>query len=651
MRNSTPIWLAVIAAIAILCAWISLPSNPYFTLQPGLDIQGGLSVLLAPDAGKTVTTDQLDQARQVISQRVNGLGVSEPLVQISGNNRILVQIPGIRNPDAAISLIKQTGLLEFVDFSKTGACTSALPVAGQYILTDEQVRLGSAAAAVNPGATQAATSAATLGATAAGTSAATGTVTGASTQAATAALGPIVTNAATGIVTRAATINATATTTTTSTATATQAATQAVTQPATTVLTAAATQAATKAALLSGEAGSMAFKRAALPAQATVAATAVPTQPPTLAGTPVITQAAAIATAAATGTPAATIAKTTAATVAGTTAATAAVTTAVTAAVTASGSPTPVAGLTKSNPLPNPCTGQPFSTAMDGSGLQDASAAIGGSANNQWVVNFTIAGNAEGQKFGPFTASHTQEPMAIVLDGQVLSAPVIQQALTTGGQITGNFTQAAASNLALQLKYGALPVSLHIESQETIGASLGADSVAATTRAGILGVGIVLLFMIVSYRVPGFIAALALLLFALINFSLYKVLGVTVTLPALTGFLISIGTAVDGNILIFERLKEELRLGRTLDKAIDVGFARAWPSIRDSNISTIAIGIVLYYFGGTFGAGSVRGFAITLVLGLVTNLFTAVIVTRTFLNVALRLVGNALRTQKWTTGI
>jgi protein-export membrane protein SecD len=126
---------------------------------------------------------------------------------------------------------------------------------------------------------------------------------------------------------------------------------------------------------------------------------------------------------------------------------------------------------------------------------------------------------------------------------------------------------------------------------------------------------------------------------------------VTLTLPAITGFLISIGTAVDGNILIFERMREELRFGRTLDKAIEVGFSRAWPSIRDSNISTIMVGLILYFFGGQFGAGSVRGFAVTLILGLLTNLFTAVIVTRTLLDVALRVAGEAFRRNKWMIGL
>jgi len=280
---------------------------------------------------------------------------------------------------------------------------------------------------------------------------------------------------------------------------------------------------------------------------------------------------------------------------------------------------------------------------MTGAGLQNAQQQIGGTNSNQYVVSFTLVGNAESQNFATFTGSHIGQPMAIVLDGQVLSAPTIQAALTTGGQITGNFTQKQAQDLALQLQYGALPVPLHVESISTVGASLGQESIQASLLAGVVGVLVVLLFMLVVYRVPGITADLALLLFTAINFALYKFIPVTITLPALVGFLISVGAAVDGNILIFERVREELRSGRTLEKAIDLGFARAWPSIRDSNISTIIVGLIVYFFGAQFGAGEVRGFAVTLILGLVTNLFTAIIVTRTFLNVLLIVGGQRVR--------
>lgn len=161
----------------------------------------------------------------------------------------------------------------------------------------------------------------------------------------------------------------------------------------------------------------------------------------------------------------------------------------------------------------------------------------------------------------------------------------------------------------------------------------------------------VLTFMIIYYRVPGVAAALALLLFTLINFALFKFIPVTLSLPAIIGFLISIGTAVDGNILIFERMKEELRNGRTMERAIDAGFDRAWTSIRNSNISTIIICLILYFFGSAFGASAVRGFAITLGMGLVINLFTAVIATRVFLHTLVLAIGAQLRTHQRLLGV
>jgi len=162
----------------------------------------------------------------------------------------------------------------------------------------------------------------------------------------------------------------------------------------------------------------------------------------------------------------------------------------------------------------------------------------------------------------------------------------------------------------------------------------------------VLGILTIFIFLIVYYRVGGVAAALALILFGMINFALYKYIPVTLTLSAITGFLISIGSAIDGNILIFERVKEELRNGRKLSKAVELGFSRAWATIRDSNISTILIALILYFFGGQFGASAVRGFAITLIIGLIINLFTAVVVTRVFLNVILAIGGERLARTK-----
>ena len=298
----------------------------------------------------------------------------------------------------------------------------------------------------------------------------------------------------------------------------------------------------------------------------------------------------------------------------------------------------------------NPSTGQPFTTIMTGAGLQSAAAQL--QTNNQWVIAFQLnTTSEEGQKFGPFTAAHVGQPMAIVLDGIVISAPTINSRLDTGGVIQGNFTQQTANQLALQLRSGSLPIPLAVESAETVGATLGQQSVNLSIRAGVLGVVVVLLFMLIYYRVPGIAADLALLIFIALNMAVFKLIPVTLTLPAIIGFMISIGTAVDGNILIFERIKEELRGGSNLDTAIDAGFKRAWKSIRDSNFSTILISFVLFLFGQTPGASIVAGFAITLMLGLLINLFTAVIVTRTFLHLMVGLFRQPLKERVWLLGV
>nr|MCU0466839.1 SecD/SecF family protein translocase subunit [Anaerolineae bacterium] len=217
--------------------------------------------------------------------------------------------------------------------------------------------------------------------------------------------------------------------------------------------------------------------------------------------------------------------------------------------------------------------------------------------------------------------------------------------------IEGGFTQEEATSLALQLRSGALPIPLREEAVTDVGATLGQESVALSIRAGVIGVITVLMFMALYYRIPGLAAALALIVFGLMNFAAYKLIPVTLTLPAITGFLISIGTAVDGNILIFERVKEELRAGKPLGTALDLGFSRAWGSIRDSNVSTILICSVLFFFGQTPGASVVSGFAITLIIGLVVNLFTAVIVTRTFLYIFASWFQKPLAEKKWLMGV
>ncbi|MDP6417300.1 MAG: protein translocase subunit SecD, partial [Gammaproteobacteria bacterium] len=216
------------------------------------------------------------------------------------------------------------------------------------------------------------------------------------------------------------------------------------------------------------------------------------------------------------------------------------------------------------------------------------------------------------------------------------SSPVIRDAITTGtGTISGNFTSESANKLALQLRYGALPVPLTVVNSRTVGPTLGQDSVRLSLVAGAIGFATVAVFMLLYYRLPGFVAVLALVIYAVITFSLFKLIPVTLTLPGIAGFVLSVGVAVDANILIFERMKEELRAGHPIVSALDEGFRRAWPSIRDSNISTIITCGILFWFGNSFGASIVKGFALTLSIGVGVSLFTAILATRTLLHVFL----------------
>jgi preprotein translocase subunit SecD len=238
--------------------------------------------------------------------------------------------------------------------------------------------------------------------------------------------------------------------------------------------------------------------------------------------------------------------------------------------------------------------------------------------------------------FADYTGSHVNQYMAIVLDKRVISSLIIKNKIPNGqGVIQGSFTQDTANTLAIQLRYGSLPVPVKVVESRSVGPTLGAESVRQSVIAGIIGLLVVVIFMALYYRLPGIIADLALVTFTLICLMLYKLVPVVLTLSGIAGFILSIGMAVDANILIFERLKEELRAGRTLHQAIDLGWKRAWPSIRDSNSSTLITCLILFWFGSAFGASMVKGFALTLALGVGVSLFTAIIVTRTFLHVVL----------------
>lgn len=439
----TIILIVIILAAAI---WIALPNNPginipFLEIQRtikthlGLDLVGGVQVLLEanPPEGTDITAEAMSTAQKIVENRVNGLGVSEASVQAVGSRRILVELPGIDDPQQAIDTLKGTGMLEFIDMSS---------------ITQDQ-----------------------------------------------------------------------------------------------------------------------AYTLIGLPIKTTYSQ-------------PVATEV-----------------------------------------------------LTPTTSLLD----QVWVTAMTGSIIKTAFASADQLGNYQVDITFTDTG---GTQFASYTASHVGTVLGIVLDGVLISAPSISQAIDQGqAYISGSFDYDSANQLAVQLRYGALPIPLKVVETRAIGPSLGQDSLQKSLVAGGIGAIIVLLFMLLYYRLPGFVAALALLIYGVITFALYRFIPVTLTLPGIAGFLLSTGSALDANILIFERMKEELRNGRTLNQAIQQGWQRAWPSIRDSNISTLLICAILAYFGSQSGATIVIGFAFTLAVGVLVSLFTALLVTRTLLDLVL----NALK--------
>ncbi|MCW1971051.1 MAG: protein translocase subunit SecD [Anaerolineae bacterium] len=251
----------------------------------------------------------------------------------------------------------------------------------------------------------------------------------------------------------------------------------------------------------------------------------------------------------------------------------------------------------------------------------------------QFAVNFSIKPAAQ-KSFEEYTGKHIRQPLCMVLDGRVLSCPIIQGVLNSGGQITGRFTAEEARALAVTLNYGSLPIPMKIDTVRDIGATLGAESVRRSVIAGIIGLSVLALFLILYYRLPGLIGAFSLVAFALFSLALFVLMPITLTLPGIAGFLLSIATAVDANILVFERFKEELRGGRTLRGAVESAFNRAWSSIRDSNVSTLLTCVILFLFGNVFGASAVKGFAINLIMGIMMSLFVTMFVTRTLMRLA-----------------
>jgi protein-export membrane protein SecD len=438
-------WLVIIIVILAVSLWIVQDEG--HPIRRGLDLQGGLQVLLEADipADQDVTLEQMNTARQIIDQRVNALGVTEPVVQVEGDRRILVELPGLDNPQDAIGLIQETALLEFID-------TGSQPLdEGTCVVTSENTGLS-------------------------------------------------------------------------------------------------------PCQIIRGENG----------AEDTII------QAP------------------------------------------------------------------------------PFETVMTGAALK---AAIPDRNDyGEYFVDFTLQPD-QAQFFADYTREHQGQFLTIVLDKEVISSPRINGEIDGGkGTVTGQFTPEEAEKLALQLRFGSLPVPLRIESTRQVGATLGTQSVEASIKAGAIGVLMVLIFMVAYYRIFGVMADLALGFYMLLNFAVYQGMPVTLTLPAITGFLLSTGMAVDANVLVFERVKEELRSGTKLKTAIDNGFSLAWVSIRDSNVATLVICGVLWMFGRSFGASSVQGFALTLAIGVLISMFTAVVGTRTLVRLAIGGSAKYIETKKWLLG-
>jgi len=474
MRKSNTWQLVAIIVIAIVALYVDLDiehpdwvKNLLFwqpagqqniALRLGLDLQGGLQVLLSADVpeGQDLDATSMETARRVVENRVNGLGLTEPVVQAQGERRIIVELPGIEKPEHAVETIKGTALLEFVDAGN-------IPLPPGTIITT------------------------TLG-------------------------GPHITPPETEI------------------------------------------------------------------------------------------------------------------------------------------APTTSLSPTAESPSSDEMTGGViYDTILTGAGLENVG--LDRTQQGEYIIPFELDPDAT-QIFAQYTGSHVGQYLCIVLDKTVISCPTVREPIPNGqASISGAFTFDAARQLAVQLRYGALPIPLQVESFNRIGATLGAESVQKSVRAGAIGLVIVLLFMLIYYRLPGGLADVALIIYVLINIALYKLAPITLTLPGIAGFILSAGMAVDANILIFERMKEELRRGRRLATAIEIGFSRAWPSIRDAQLSTLIICAILFFFGTNFGASIVKGFAITLAIGTIVNIFTAVFATRTFVRQVAASAGEWIAERKWLLGV
>ena len=270
--------------------------------------------------------------------------------------------------------------------------------------------------------------------------------------------------------------------------------------------------------------------------------------------------------------------------------------------------------------------------AVSGTDLRSASA--NRDENGRPDVQFNLT-NLGGQRFYQFTSQHVGDYLAVVLDGKVQSVATIQEAIHDQGRITGRFTEEQAKDLSMVLSSGALPASIHYLEERTVGPSLGADSIRAGVTAAIIGMAAVLIFMLIYYRGAGINADVALILNLVILLGFLGFSGATLTLPGIAGVILTVGMGVDSNVLIFERIREELRNGKTAAQAVDQGFGHAWLTIGDTHVTTIVSAVILFIFG----TGPVRGFAVTLTFGLLANLFTAVFVSRVIFDAVLNRKG------------
>lgn len=477
MRITPWMSLALILLLTTVAGWVVLPGDTLdiggykdrHPVRQGLDLQGGVQVLLEarPAAGQSVDSDTLNGTRDTIERRVGGLGVSEPLVQTRGDNQIIVELPGVEDPEDAVAVVQRTALLEIIDTQ------------GQYLPPGTTVRTS-----LDPEATAEDVSAGspTAGEDPAGTPS------------------PV----------------------------------------------------------------------------------ASPEATPQAAGGPVDTQPAA--------------------------------------------------------------QGPVFETIISGSDLSDAYRATG--PLGQIVVGFELDGGAA-DRFFDYTSQNIGRPMSIIIDKVVISSPVINGAIANQGQIEG-VPPNEVDDLVVQLKAGSLAVPLEVVQSRTVGPSLGQDSIDRSLLAGAIGLATVAIFMILYYRLPGLVSVIALGIYTILVFALFKIIPVTMTLAGIAGFILSIGMAVDANVLIFARLKEELRVGRPLNQAVEAGFSHAWPSIRDSNITSMITAAILYWFGQYSGATIITGFALTLFIGVAVSMFTAYTVTRTLLRL---LLGTSGIHNRWWFGI